>query len=566
MLACAAALLLAACDVAVPDRPIAPDVPRQSVQTYGLDELDSREAYAGTIIVEVPSDAFGAPIEEMHFYVGRDLVNKRVGPPWTAGIRTASYPDGPHEVAIGVRFRGEKPGMLAYLDGLPTVYVDTLVFDQTPPSVIDGDLSLSGETARLTWTRPPDRNLAGYVVYHSKNASSFPGTSTVFADTLGPEATEYAGTYGEALVYGREVTYRVDAFNGAETTTGVEMTTYPDVDRMLDLSGREWGLEDADVFAVPGEERAIAHLGGTLFDIDARTARVSRTVETTALYDGPHVFDAVVFNPEGTRIFVRLQDEEDDGFVLVELDPQTLRARSSRVFPTRRNFGEQAVRPRFIRAGRDGRVYVLTRFEDLVVYDVDTGSEVGRLSLDVDLFRGSILDVQFSRDGRTLYVVQRERGRTLHSITDRIHAIDVSSPTPKYLRSGVVSSPSRIHSQAPVLVQHVPGGDDLYMGYGVYSNYRYRYNYRLFDVETFTDQGRVEFPGDRQLTAVSEQYHYLSSWNAGAGAHEIVQMDADLSTVKGRWFSFTGQVGTSRDDDYLYTLHRELLWALPATE
>jgi hypothetical protein len=32
-------------------------------------------------------------------------------------------------VAIGVRFRGEKPGMLAYLDGLPTVYVNTLVTD-----------------------------------------------------------------------------------------------------------------------------------------------------------------------------------------------------------------------------------------------------------------------------------------------------------------------------------------------------------------------------------------------------------------------------------------------------
>jgi hypothetical protein len=76
----AAAFLFSACDVAVPDRPIAPDVPRQSVQAYGLDELDSREAYAGTIIVEVPGDAFGAPIEEMKFYVGRDLVNERLGP------------------------------------------------------------------------------------------------------------------------------------------------------------------------------------------------------------------------------------------------------------------------------------------------------------------------------------------------------------------------------------------------------------------------------------------------------------------------------------------------------
>lgn len=568
LIACAIAFVLAACDVAAPERPIASDVPKQSVQSYALDALDaldSREAYAGSIIVDVPDDAFGEPIDQMHLYVDGDLVSKREQPPWRLGIRTESYADGPHEVAIGVRFQGQKLGMLAFVDGLPTVYVDTLVFDQTPPSVVDADLSLSGDTARVTWSRPPERNLAGYVVYHSGNRSSFSWRSTFVADTLAPSATEYVGTHGDELVYGREVSYRVDAFNGAETATGIETKTYPDVDRMVDLSDKEWGIEDARVFAVPGEERALVHLGETLYDVDAQTVRVSRSVEITALHDDADVLDYIVFNPEGTRIYARLRNDRENRFFLVELDPQTLRPRSSHAFPTRLNYSEQAARSGFIRAGRDGRVYVMTRFEDLVVYDGDTGSEVGRLSIDSDAYRSRVVNIQLSRDGRTLYVVQRERGQTLHSTVDRIHIIDVSSPTPRHLRSGVVRSPSRHHYEAPRHLRRVPGSDDLYVGYGR-SGYQYRYDYRLFDVETATDAGTVEFPEDRELIAVSDQSHYLSSWNAGATAQEIVQMDADLSTVKGRWFSFTGNVGTSRDDAYLYALHQDLLWALPTTE
>ncbi|NBB90418.1 MAG: hypothetical protein GVY23_04325 [Spirochaetes bacterium] len=520
-------------------------MPEQRTIETSFGALSERDAIAGKVSISVPPDSLGREIVGLNLYVDGRLEQKAGPLTDRVELETRRFSDGEHEVALGVRYAREETGALSLLRELPTMFVDTLVFDQSPPTPVDVEARAAEREWQVSWSASTDENFYAYIVQrYSEGPYGFQSIDTLYdrsttsiVDDLPP-------------VYGAEATYRVLTSNGVETTRSDAVATIFGTTRRAQQQAEPY-YPAIPPRLRPGTDEVYSLTYGSVRAFDLATLKRKREALTPELLPGTDLEPVdMCFSLNGDRFYIRSRAfDRNSSQVLTPVNAVPLTTGTPEQLPI--SFPNRTVESR-VATGPDGRVFIGTGDNKLLDVDGLTGEILNEL----DLPDGhTFTHARLSPDASTLYAVTSNRGYIQGS--SAILAIDVGNEAFQELDRS-------FPADRPHLVGFEPGSQDLYVSVG--STQR---TYRKYRARSAEDIGAISVPQGGRLVYTTDQHHYVAVDSQDINfpsTPTIVQYDADLTQAGPSWRVAAPFRAVSEDEAWLIFSDETSLWSISTAD
>lgn len=365
---------------------------------------------AGTVQLTFEPDFPVDEIAYVELMVDEQAVYGISTPPFEFLVDTRQWPDGGHDLTIGVHEINPPDMGLLNLANIPSkMYTTSVYFDQTPPTPVVIESVLWNEamqTPEVTWQKNNDANFYSYTIQWIVNGYYY-DSGPIYDQNV----TSYANPALNNGAIGFDCSYRVFVYNRDQTAvTDWISFSYPESLQPIDVS-------------IGGKRPILSKSGNELFTLDNDGVKAFSLVTNTVVrsYDMSYKYPmGFALSKDGTKLYVLASNPS---FIVVLNASDFEVIQSTELEFTGMN----------IICGRPDRLYVSTYSPydgPLKILDAFTLSVVG--SLDIGAPNGLL---EISPDNNILYIADPSYAQ----YTDAsVSAVDVSTDEPEilYQRAG----------------------------------------------------------------------------------------------------------------------------------
>jgi DNA-binding beta-propeller fold protein YncE len=432
------------------------------------------------------------PVSEIYavllFVDGVSVTSAVSGVPcYSLMLDTKQWPEGDHEISIGILEQNPPDLGLLNLVGAPSIiYTASVVFDQTPPTPVlleSVEWDEDAQAPRLTWQENEDLNFYAYIVYKDEFMSSG------FVDTLYDQSVTSSIDYSHDEMIGISCQYKVIVWNRDQLVESNGITfKYPEsfplaVDQLLGVVPPIESADGSELFTLTTEGVTAVSLSTNI---------VARTYPMTTYPTG------FALSKDGTKLYV-----------LSSYSPKitVLNASTFEVISTAETDGFNG---KNIICGRANRLYISTSWPfsgPLKILDAISLTEVG--SLDIEAPDGIMA---ISSDNNTLYIADPS---TAIYQPAKVYSIDISTDNPAIIHQRSASDEVRA-------IELSADDETLF----VIHDYDYPAEMNLFvdcwDASTLVSDYTLAVPNQAFEMSINAQTlcviygdRYLNNWNPG---------------------------------------------------